>query len=140
MNKNNFFNNKYVLVTGASSGIGYQTAKDFLELGCYVGVHYNNNKKGAEELLKISKSNKCKIFKANFSQSNQILSLWKNFRKWSQNRIDFLVNNAGYVKPMDFDVLSEKEWDKTLTINLKSTFLLSKFAIQLMKKKKWKNC
>ena len=44
MTKNNFFNNKYVLVTGSSSGIGYQIAKDFLERGCCVGVHYTKIK------------------------------------------------------------------------------------------------
>ena len=44
MIKNNFFKNKYVLVTGSSSGIGFQIAKDFLDLGCYVAVHYSSNK------------------------------------------------------------------------------------------------
>ena len=136
MKKNNFFKNKYVLVTGSSSGIGYQVAKDFLKLGCYVGVHYNKNQKGAKDLLKISKNNKCKIFKSDFSYSNNVIKLWKNFSKWSKNRIDFLINNAGYAKPMDFNKLSEKEWDKALTINLKSTFLLSKLAIKIMTKKK----
>tara|TARA_A100000164_G_C21861915_1_gene750541 strand:- start:525 stop:1274 length:750 start_codon:yes stop_codon:yes gene_type:complete len=136
MKKNNFFNNKYVLVTGSSSGIGYQIAKDFLERGCYVGVHYNKNQKGAKNLLKISKNNKCKIFKSDFSSSKDVLKLWKNFTKWGKNRIDFLINNAGYAKPMDFFKLSEKEWDKALTINLKSTFLLSKLAIKIMAKKK----
>ena len=47
--KNNYFKNKKVLVTGSSSGIGWQIAKDFLDLGCYVGVHYHSNKKGAEK-------------------------------------------------------------------------------------------
>ena len=34
MKKNNYFKNKKVLVTGSSSGIGWQIAKDFLDLGC----------------------------------------------------------------------------------------------------------
>lgn len=136
MTKNNFFNNKYVLVTGSSSGIGYQIAKDFLERGCCVGVHYNKNLNGARKLLKLSKKNKCKIFKSDFSRSKDIIKLWKNFCKWSKNRIDFLINNAGHVKPMHFYKLSEKEWDKALTINLKSSFLLSRSAIKVMSKNK----
>ena len=136
MKKNNFFNNKYVLVTGSSSGIGLQIAQDFLELGCYVGVHYNKNRIGATKILKMDKNNKCKIFKSDFSNSKNILKLWKDFSKWSKNKIDFLINNAGYAKPMDFQKLSEKEWDKALTVNLKSTFLLSKSAMEVMSKKK----
>ena len=72
------------------SGISPDDAKDFLKLGCYVGVHYNKNQKGAKDLLKISKNNKCKIFKSDFSYSNNVIKLWKNFSKWSKNRIDFL--------------------------------------------------
>lgn len=136
MKNSNFFQNKYVLVTGSSSGIGYHVAKDFLKRGCYVGVHYNKNQKGAKNLLKMSKNDKCKIFKSDFSHSFDILKLWKNYSKWSKNKIDFLINNAGYAKPMDFYKLSEKEWDKALTINLKSTFLLSKLAIKVMSKKR----
>ena len=37
MIKNNFFKNKYVLITGGGSGIGYQIAKDFLDRGSNVG-------------------------------------------------------------------------------------------------------
>ena len=64
MKEKTFFKNKYVLVTGASSGIGYQVAKDFLELGCYVGVHYNKNERGAKKLLKMSKND---VFLSHFS-------------------------------------------------------------------------
>ena len=55
MKKNNFFKGKNVLITGSSSGIGWQVAKDFLDLGCYVAVHYNSNKKEADKILKYSR-------------------------------------------------------------------------------------
>ena len=72
MQKNNFFKGKNVLITGSSSGIGSQVAKDFLDLGCYVAVHYNSNKKGADKILKYSK----KIFVKYLNQiyQNQIKS------------------------------------------------------------------
>ena len=38
MSKKKQFQNKYILVTGASSGIGFQIAKDFLSEGAFVGV------------------------------------------------------------------------------------------------------
>ena len=69
MKKNRFFQNKYVLVTGSGSGIGHQIARDFLDLGSFVGVHYNSNRIGAQKLLKYAEKNKCKIFKSNLSKS-----------------------------------------------------------------------
>ena len=136
MKKNRFFQNKYVLVTGSGSGIGHQIARDFLDLGSFVGVHYNSNRIGAQKLLKYAEKNKCKIFKSNFSKSKDVLKLWKNFIKWSKGNIDILVNNAGYAKPIDFENLSNDEWDKTLGVNLKAAFILSKSAIKIMSKKK----
>ena len=47
MKKMNQLKNKYILVTGASAGIGFQIAKDFLLEGAFVGIHYSNNQKGA---------------------------------------------------------------------------------------------
>ena len=46
MQKNNFFKGKNVLITGSVVELFPQVAKDFLDLGCYVAVHYNSNKKG----------------------------------------------------------------------------------------------
>ena len=99
MKKNRFFQNKYVLVTGSSSGIGHQIAKDFLDLGSFVGVHYNSNRIGAQKLLKYAEKNKCKIFKSNLSKAKDVLKLWKNFIKWSKGNIDILINNAGIHAP-----------------------------------------
>jgi NAD(P)-dependent dehydrogenase (short-subunit alcohol dehydrogenase family) len=128
--------NKYVLVTGASSGIGFQIAKDFLLEGAFVGIHYHNNLKGAKRLLKYAKSKQCKIFKSDFSSYKEVSALWNEFVLWSKGRIDVLVNNASFVKPMSLENLSEEEWDRTFQVNLKSAFQLSRAAFPVMSKKK----
>tara|TARA_B100000524_G_scaffold214373_1_gene112468 strand:+ start:357 stop:1106 length:750 start_codon:yes stop_codon:yes gene_type:complete len=135
MKKSNFFFDKYVLVTGSSSGIGFQIAKDFLTLGAKVAIHYNQNKKGINKLFKFSNKNKCKVIKANLAKSKDVSKLWNTFLKWSEGNIDILVNNAGYVKPMNFDKLSLNEWDKCFAVNLKAPFYLSQAAIKTMSKK-----
>ena len=136
MNKKKQFQNKYILVTGASSGIGFQIAKDFLSEGAFVGVQYCNNMNGAKRILKYSKNKQCKIFKSDFSSSEEVSDMWNEFILWSKGRIDILVNNAGFYKPMPLEKLSEEEWDKTFQVNLKAAFLLSRAAFLVMSKKK----
>ena len=136
MKDKNQLKNKYVLVTGASSGIGFQIAKDFLLEGAFVGIHYYNNLKGAKRLLKYAKNKQCKIFKSDFSSSEEVFTLWNEFILWSKGHIDVLVNNASFVKFISFENLSEEEWDKTFQVNLKTAFQLSRSAFPIMSKKK----
>ena len=136
MSKENFFLNKYVLVIGASSGIGFQVAKDFLKLGAKVSAHYNENSLGIKKLLKHSIKNNCKIIQGDLSNTNDIKKLWREHVNWSANKIDFLINNAGYSRSVEFEKLNENEWDKAMAVNVRAPFLLSKFAMKIMLKKK----
>lgn len=52
-------------------------------------------------------------------------------------RLDILVNNAGIINFKPFLELTEEEWDKTLTVNLKGQFLCAQAAAKEMLKNKW---
>lgn len=135
MENDNQLKNKYVLVTGANSGIGFQIAKDFLSEGAIVGAHYYGDKAGAEDLLKYAANGQCQIFEADFSQSEKVLRLWDEFISWSKGRIDILVNNAGEAgRAQSLEELSEETWDKIFQVNLKAPFLLSRAALSVMSK------
>ena len=121
-----------MLVTGASSGIGFQIAKDFLQLGAVVGVHYRHNEAGARKLLECAEPGHCEIFQADFTQSNEVLRLWEEFINWSRG-IDVLVNNAGEAAvPQPVDELDENAWDTTFQVNVKGPWLLSRASLSLM--------
>jgi NAD(P)-dependent dehydrogenase (short-subunit alcohol dehydrogenase family) len=47
-------------------------------------------------------------------------------------RLDILFNNAGVFYPHTTTECSEKEWDEQIDINLKGTFLMSKFTLPIM--------
>jgi len=49
-------------------------------------------------------------------------------------RIDILVNNAGIVLPGRVDNISEEDWDRTIAVNLKGVYLVSKYTIPEMRK------
>jgi len=137
MKDKNQLKNKHVLVTGASSGIGFQIAKDFLLEGAWVGAHYCRNRKGVEKLLKYAKSGQCRVLQADFFRSEEVLRLWNEFISWSKKRIDVLVNNAGEVgRATNLKGLTEEAWDRVFQVNVKAPFLLSRAALSNMSKKR----
>lgn len=129
------FKGKFVLVTGASSGIGFQIAKDFISRGAYVAAHYCSGRKGAEKLLRFAGKGKCAVFQADFSSAGSVKKLWSSLLAWSRGRIDILVNNAGEVyDPAPIDDLTETAWDRTFQVNVRAPFFLSRTALKVMSK------
>ncbi|MFH1575491.1 MAG: SDR family oxidoreductase [Candidatus Nealsonbacteria bacterium] len=122
----NQLKNKYVLVTGANKGTGFEIAKNFLLEGAIVGVHHYKDESGARKLFEYAKPGQCEIFEADFSKSKEVLSLWKEFISWSKGKIDVLVNNAAAIGQ------TNEDWDMVFQVNAKAPFLLSRLAFDAM--------
>lgn len=129
------FKNKYILVTGASSGIGYAIAQQFLAANAYVGLHYNQSRDGVKRLLQSGQESRACVLQADFSSWDAVEKLSRNFLEWSGGKIDVLVNNAGEAsRPAPVDQIDEAGWDQTFNINLKAPFLLSRAFLPQMQK------
>ena len=127
------FDKKVVLVTGAGSGIGRATAIMFAKEGAKVTVNNLNPERGKETLTQVEKYSKGLYVRGDVSLAsdaeymvNQTIEMF--------GKLDILVNNAGIVIPGRVDNMTEEDWDKTININLKGVFLVSKYAILQMKK------
>lgn len=129
---------KVVLVTGGSRGIGAAIAKGFAREGSLVGITYRSDRQSAlacsDEIRKIG--SECRLMKANVARHNDVKKSVKEMYS-RYGRIDVLVNNAGIWKEARIGDISEREWDETMEINLKGTFLFCNAVAPLMKKQKY---
>ena len=124
--------NKKIIVTGASGGIGYSIIEKLNEYGAKILASGTSIEK--LERLK-DKFNKIKILKFDISQSEKIEEFIENASN-ELNGLDCIVNNAGITKDNLAIRMSLDEWKKVIDVNLTSTFLMSKFAIKKMLKNK----
>ena len=123
------------LVTGASQGIGRDIAIKFAKKGYDIIATYNTNYKLALTLKKeinlIGKN--CDIVQFDFSKQKKLSKL-TNIIKLKYQKIDVLVNNAGYLKQMPFKKIDFKEWNKTINTNLSSVFFLIQSLTKYLEK------
>ena len=73
------FKNKKIIVTGSSTGIGFETGVEFLNLGANVIFHGNQSINDLETRIKAkSQSQKFKIFKSDFTDLSQVNNFMNN--------------------------------------------------------------
>ena len=129
----NNLENKNIIVTGASGGIGNAIIKTLNEAGANILASGTRIEK-LEELKDNFK--KIKILKFDISQSDKIEEFIENATSELGGSLDGIVNNAGITQDNLAIRMSLDEWQKVININLTSTFLMSKFAIKKMLKNK----
>ena len=125
--------NKNIIVTGASGGIGNSIIKKLNEAGANILASGTRIEK-LEELKKNFEN--IKILKFDISQSDKIEQFIENATNELGGSLDGLINNAGITQDNLAIRMSLDEWQKVININLTSTFLMSKFAIKKMLKNK----
>jgi len=132
------FEDRVVLVTGSSRGIGRATALAFGREGAKIVVNYVKSKKDANDVVaSIKKADSDAIaVKCDVSQENEVRTMFKKTVE-KFGRIDILINNAGIVFDLPFSKRTVDHWRKTLDTNLIGTFLCAKYAAPYMQKQKY---
>ncbi len=125
--------NKKVLITGATGGIGSFLVEKFDNFGSIILATGTNHEK-----LQGLKSKFKNIITESFKldRHEKIEEFIEKVDK-KLDGIDILVNNAGITLDNLSIRLTQENWKKVLDINLTSTFLMCKFVIKKMLKKKY---
>jgi 3-oxoacyl-[acyl-carrier protein] reductase len=122
--------NKVVLITGASRGIGKAIAEECVKQGAIVAFTYLSSEEKARALEAELTANggTAKGFRSDASKYDEAQQLVDNVLA-DFGTIDVLVNNAGITRDTLLMRMSEEQWDEVINTNLKSAFNLTK-AVQ----------
>ena len=126
-------NNKIILVTGASRGIGREIAYTLAKQGYTVIANYNKSEEKALSLKEqANKENlNIDIFKANVSRRNEVKEM-VNYILRKYSKIDVLVNNAGIDQEKLFQDIADEDWNNVINVNLYSVFCVTQEVIPNM--------
>ena len=130
--------NKTVLITGASRGIGKGIATVFAEHGANVVFTYSSSLDAANALETELQALviQAKGYQSNAADFEQAQELVENVLA-DFSTIDVLINNAGITKDNLLMRISEEDFDKVIEVNLKSVFNLTKAVQRTMLKQRY---
>ena len=123
------FNNKVVLITGASGGIGKAIAKKFAEAGAKVAL--NDIVQAEENLKKTAEELGGRYFLADVSKLEEVEKMIRDIQK-EFGRLDILVNNAGICQDKTLAKMTKEEWQRVIDIDLTGVFNCTKAALPLI--------
>jgi len=125
-------NNKTILITGSTDGIGKQAALELAELGVRVILHGRNKSKVKQVLQEIEQktgNDQLDFFLADLSSLQQIRTMSAEIqRKYS--RLDVLINNAGVA--MNKLEISEDGYEMTFAVNHLAVFAFTLLLLDLL--------
>jgi NAD(P)-dependent dehydrogenase (short-subunit alcohol dehydrogenase family) len=125
---------KCVLITGASKGIGQALALGLAREGAHVMVNYHSDEKGARDTAAaiVALGRRAEIVPADITRVADIQRMFAEMRS-RFGRIDVLVNNAAVTGWTSLFEVTEEKWDWVLDTNLKGTFFCSLEAARMMR-------
>ncbi|MDK2800986.1 MAG: 3-oxoacyl-[acyl-carrier protein] reductase [Clostridiales bacterium] len=132
-------NNRAALITGASLGIGAETARELASIGFNIGINYRSSEAEAHKVKQQVEQmgRKAILLKADVSQEIEVKNMVNQFIS-EFRRIDVLVNNAGVmIKRCPVELMDLDLYNRVMDVNVKSCFLCSREVIPYMKKQKW---
>lgn len=125
-----------IVVTGASSGLGFEIVLEFIRKTEHKVVAVSRNQEKLKRLLEIARglNPECTLIPVSFDLANDDIGLLEDFILKSLGTVDVLINNAGQLINKPFMKTSEEELGQMLQVNVMSHFKLSKALVPFMLK------
>lgn len=129
---------KIALVTGASRGIGRACAIGLAAAGADIAVNYRSHPEEAEEVCDEIRrlGRRALAVQGDVSLAGDAARIVETVSR-DLGPVGVLVNNAGIAKVQKAEEITETDWDQTLTVNLKSVFLMTNAVVPGMRKARW---
>ena len=129
------FQNRTILVTGGTSGIGFAAARAFLAEGANVVMAASGRIRGerAESMLREEYGERVRFFPCDVRKEEEICKLME-FVEVTFGGLDTLCNNAGVSIRGRAEEMCVADWDTVLEVNLRGAFLCAKYALPLLRK------
>jgi len=131
--------NKNCLITGATGGIGKEIAIDLAKKSCNIFLTSTNSKKLEQlkkQLKNINHKIKIESFSTDLTIKQNIDELINTINEKFQS-LDILINSAGIFTIKSINKSTLDDFEKTINLNVKLPFILSKEFAKNMAKKKW---
>lgn len=128
---------KKILITGSSNGIGRAIALELANPDNHLILTWNKDIDGAKETAKLAeeKGSKIEIYNLHLDDEKGVSHFCEEIN--SSSGPDILINNAAIAQKKDFMELTNKDWDRVLSANLRAPFQLCQSFIPTMKENQW---
>jgi len=123
---------KTALVTGGSRGIGLMIARGYVEAGAKVYISSRKAEVCDEVAAELSESGTCISIPADLSRDEECARLAEEMTA-HEPALDILVNNAGATWGAPLADYPADAWDKVMTLNAKSPFLLTRALVPALR-------
>jgi len=125
---------KVAIITGSGQGIGKATALLFAREGAAVIVAEYNKDTGEAVATEINEAGgEGRFVQVDIANRESVQALISDVLETNGN-IDVLVNNAGVIKDNTLEKMTDEEFDRVISVNLRGTYICTKEAAEIMRK------
>jgi short-subunit dehydrogenase len=126
------FNDKTVIITGGSEGVGAATARMFADAGANLMLVARGKKKLDAIAEELRGKTRVEIFAMDVSDPDACVDLFRK-AEFEFGRVDVLVNNAGYHQRGPAESVDAIDLGRMIDVNLKAPIMLSRIAIPYLR-------
>lgn len=126
------FNDKTVIITGGSEGVGAATARMFADAGANLMLVARDKKKLDAIAEELRQKTRVEVFAMDVSNAEACVDVFKK-ASFEFGRVDVLVNNAGYHKRGNVEDVDASDLGNIINVNLKAPIMLSRIALPYLR-------